>query len=95
MKTEDFVVEAIYDTNRNRNYRVLFITPYENQVRAIFKRINEILNLSPAIKRHVVKNTQNPFQIVFDNDSAMFGFTTGASSGSAGNSVRGQRADTE
>lgn len=92
-KTEVMVVKSLYKTTRNRNFRVLFVTPYENQVRLIFRRITELINLSPLLSSKVVKMTSNPYQIVFDNDSAILGFTTGASSASGGASIRGQRAD--
>lgn len=49
--------------------------------------------MSPMISKDVVKNTSNPYQIVFNDGSAIMGFTTGASSGSGGASIRGQRAD--
>lgn len=92
-KTEVMVVKSLYKTSKHRNFRVLFVTPYENQVRLIFRRITELINLSPMLKSKVIKMTSNPYQIVFDNDSAILGFTTGASSASGGASIRGQRAD--
>ena len=92
-KTETMVLESLYQTYKNPNYRVLIITPYQNQVDLAFKRINELLDASPALKNRVVRNTKNPYQIEFNNHSSILGFTTGASSGSGGASIRGQRAD--
>ena len=92
-KTETMVVEALYQTYKNPNYRVLIITPYINQVDLAFKRINELVDASPAIKARVVRQVKNPYQLEFSNHSSILGFTTGASSGSGGASIRGQRAD--
>lgn len=92
-KTETMVVESLYSIYKNPNYRVLIITPYQNQVDLAFKRINELVDASPALKARVVRNTKNPYQIEFNNHSSILGFTTGASSGSGGASIRGQRAD--
>ena len=92
-KTETMVVESLYSTYKNPNYRVLIITPYQNQVDLAFKRINELVDASPALKSRVTRNTKNPYQIEFSNHSSILGFTTGASSGSGGASIRGQRAD--
>lgn len=92
-KTETMVVESLYSIYKNPNYRVLIITPYQNQVDLAFKRINELVDASPALKSRVVRNTKNPYQIEFNNHSSILGFTTGASSGSGGASIRGQRAD--
>ena len=92
-KTETMCLDSLWRTAKNRNYRCLFITPYENQVRLIFRRLQEIINGSPMLKKEVVKMTNNPYQIVFKNDSAIMGFTTGASSGNGGASIRGQRSD--
>ena len=45
------------------------------------------------LKAEVVSMTKNPYAIHFKNHSAIFGFTTGASSGQGAASIRGQRAD--
>lgn len=92
-KTETMCIDSLYKTFTNPNYRVLFVTPYENQVRLIFMRLKELIEMSPVLSAEVVKNTSNPFEIVFKNNSAILGFTTGAASGSGGASIRGQRAD--
>ena len=93
MKTETMVIDMLNRTYTRQNYRCLVVTPYENQVRLIFMRLKELIEQSPLLKQEVVKNTSNPYQIVFRNGSAILGFTTGASSGSGGASIRGQRAD--
>ena len=92
-KTETMCVESLWRTNTKRSYVCLYVAPYEAQIRMIFNRITELINLSPAVKDQVVSNTKTPFEIKFKNGSAIRGFTTGASSGGGATSVRGQRAD--
>lgn len=92
-KTETMCIDMLWRTSARQNYRCLVVTPYENQVRLIFMRLKELVNASPMIKKECIKMTGNPYQIVFRNGSAILGFTTGASSGSGGASIRGQRAD--
>ena len=92
-KSECMVVESLYNACNHKNYRVLLITPYENQIRLLFQRINELRSSSPLLNARVVSATKNPYKIEFDNGSLIMGFTTGASSGSSGASIRGQAAD--
>lgn len=92
-KTETMVLDMLHRVSTNKNYRCLTVTPYENQVRLQFQRLKELIEASPLIKKEVVTMTKNPYQIVFKNSSAIFGFTTGSGSGNAGASIRGQRAD--
>ena len=56
-------------------------------------RLRELIDGSPMLKEEVIKITSNPYQIVWKNGSAIMGFTTGASSGQGGASIRGQKAD--
>ena len=92
-KTETMVVESLFNVCTKRNFRVLIVTPYETQVRLAFMRLNELIQESPVVKSMIVSNTKNPYMIKLANDSAILGFTTGASSGGGAASVRGQRAD--
>lgn len=92
-KTETMCIDMLWRTFTRPNYRCLVVTPYENQVRLIFMRLKELVEESPMIKNEKVKMTSNPYQITFKNGSAILGFTTGASSGSGGASIRGQKAD--
>ena len=92
-KTETMVVESLFHVCTKRNFRVLIVTPYETQVRLAFMRLNELIQESPVVSSMVVTNTKNPYMIKLSNDSAILGFTTGASSGGGAASVRGQRAD--
>lgn len=88
-KTETMVVDMLWRAFTNKNYRIVVVTPYENQIRLIFMRINEILRTSPLVASEVVTNTKNPYLIKFKNESAIIGFTAGNDAAS----VRGQKAD--
>ena len=92
-KTDTMVIEGLHKVFTHKNYRVLYITPYENQVNLIFMRMRELIHDSPLIKNEIVKMKNSPYTIQFRNGSVIMGFTTGASSGSGAASVRGQRAD--
>ena len=88
-KTETMVVEMLYLAFTRRNFRVLMAAPYENQIRNMFTRLNELIAESPLIKQAVAASTKNPAKIEFANGSMILGFTTGDDAAS----VRGQRAD--
>jgi replicative DNA helicase len=92
-KSETMVVEGMHKAFTNKMFRVLYVTPYENQVNLLFMRMRELIHDSPLIKREVVKMKNSPYTIEFSNGSVIMGFTTGASSGSGAASIRGQRAD--
>ena len=86
-------VDALYDTNSKEHFTYLFVAPYEAQIRMIFGRINELIDLSPMLLENLDHRTKTPFEITFKNHSVIRGFTTGASSGGGATSVRGQKAD--
>ena len=92
-KTETMVVDGLHKACTNKQFRILYITPYENQVNLIFTRMRELIGDSPLVKMQVVGMKNSPYQITFANGSIIMGFTTGASSGQGAASVRGQRAD--
>lgn len=83
------VVEMLYQVMTKKNFRVLMAAPYENQIRNMFMRLNELVKESPLVKAELVKSTKNPYIMEFKNGSAILGFTTGDDS----SSIRGQRAD--
>ena len=87
--TETMVVEMLYLAFTKKNFRVLMAAPYENQIRNMFTRLNELIAESPLIKQAVVASTKNPAKIEFANGSMILGFTTGDDAAS----IRGQRAD--
>lgn len=92
-KTETMCVYMLWRAMHNPNERLLVATPYENQVRLIFMRLKELINSCDELKESVVRDVSNPYIIEFANGTAIMGFTVGATSGNAGASIRGQRAD--
>jgi replicative DNA helicase len=92
-KTETMCIEMLWRIFTKQNYRCLVVTPYENQVRLVFMRLKELIDASPMLKRELDNFTRNPYLVATKNGSVILGFTTGASSGSGGASIRGQRAD--
>jgi len=94
-KTEVMVVYCLWYAFHHANKRLLICTPYENQVRLIFMRLNELIDECDELKESVKSRTKNPFITQFHNGSAIMGFTVGATQGQAGAAVRGQRGDSE
>ncbi|WAT23545.1 phage terminase large subunit family protein (plasmid) [Bacillus halotolerans] len=92
-KTETMVVFCLWYAFHHKNSRLLITTPYEHQVRLIFMRLNELIDDCPELTYSIKSRTKNPFITQFNNGSSIMGFTVGATSGNAGASVRGQRAD--
>lgn len=93
-KTETMVVFMLWYAFHHKNARLLIATPYENQVRLIFMRLNEMIDGCPELADSIKSRTKNPFITTFNNGSSIMGFTVGANSGTqAGASIRGQRAD--
>ena len=88
-KTETMVVEMLHQAATNKNFRVLMAAPYENQIRNMFTRLNELIDESPLVKSLIKSRTKNPYKIEFNNGSMILGFTTGDDA----SSIRGQRAD--
>ena len=87
------IVGGLHKAFTNRLFRILYVTPYENQVNLIFMRMRELIHDSPLLKNEVVKMKNSPYTVEFKNGSVILGFTTGASSGTGGASIRGQRGD--
>ena len=92
-KTETMVVFCLWYAFHHKNARLLITTPYEHQVRLIFMRLNELIDDCDELTVSIKSRTKNPFITQFNNGSSIMGFTVGATSGNAGASVRGQRAD--
>lgn len=92
-KTEVKIIFGTWYAFHHSKARLLYATPYENQIRMIFMRINELIDDCDELLSAVKSRTKNPYIIEFNNDSKIMGFTVGATSGQSGASVRGQRAD--
>lgn len=87
--TETMVVEMLHQVFSKRNFRVLMAAPFENQIRNMFTRLNELIKESPLLKNEVIRSTKNPYCIELKNGSMILGFTAGDDAAS----IRGQRAD--
>ena len=81
------IVEGLHKACTKKQFRVLYVTPYENQINLIFMRMKELIAESPLVKQQVIRMKSNPYMIEFQNGSVILGFTTGASSGSGAASV--------
>lgn len=92
-KTESQIIKIFHKCLTKPQQRVIIVTPFEHQIRAIYTRMNEILQDSDYLKAEVVSNTKSPYKITFSNGSSIFMFTAGTKTGNGAASIRGQRAD--
>lgn len=72
-------------------YDILICTPFETQIDLIFKRLHEIIELSPIFKNDVGRDVYHKIQL--KNGSSIYGLTAGANSSTGGNNTRGQHAN--
>lgn len=92
-KSDVLCVHIVWYAFTHQKARLLIATPYETQVKLLFRRIREFIKLSPEIQQAVVRDRQNPEYIELGNGTTIQGFTAGTKSGSEGGSLRGQSAD--
>lgn len=67
-------------------------TPYDTQARLIYDELIGHITRNQSLKESVESTTKNPYFIKFKNGSVIKLFTAGTKSGSAGGSLRGQKA---
>lgn len=72
-------------------YDILIVAPFEKQIDLIFKRLKELIEVSPQYQNVLVIN--NKHQIKLRNGTNIIGITAGSKSGSGASNTRGQRAD--
>ena len=84
-----------YNKGDNNQYDIVIATPYETQIDLIFKRLKQLLAMSPVLTSLITKDVQHKLVLNINGiDSNIIGFTAGANNSSGGaNSTRGQRAD--
>jgi replicative DNA helicase len=75
----------------NNQYDILIITPYETQIDLIFKRLQQLLDMSPELKASVKRDIKHTFEL--KNGTVIKGLTAGTKSSSGAANTRGQRAD--
>lgn len=75
----------------NNQYDILIITPYETQIDLIFKRLKEMLAMSPELQASVKREVHHLIEL--KNGTNIRGLTAGTKNSSGAASTRGQRAD--
>ena len=84
-----------YNRGPNNQYDIIIATPYETQIDLIFKRLHQLLDISPVLKSLITRDVQHNINLTINGIvSNILGLTAGANNSSGGaNSTRGQRAD--
>lgn len=84
-----------YNRGPNNQYDIIIATPYETQIDLIFKRLHQLLEMSPVLKGLVSRDVHHNLRFNINGiESNILGLTAGANNSSGGaNSSRGQRAD--
>ena len=100
-KTDDMCVLILwfaytqYNRGPNNQYDIIIATPYETQIDLIFKRLHQLIEISPVLKSLITRDVQHNLNFTINGIvSNILGLTAGANNSSGGaNSTRGQRAD--
>lgn len=84
-----------YNRGPNNQYDIIIATPYETQIDLIFKRLHQLIEVSPVLKSLITRDVHHNIHITVGGiASNILGLTAGANNSSGGgNSTRGQRAD--
>lgn len=72
-------------------YDILIVAPFEKQIDLIFKRLQELIEASPAFQTSLVRNVKHNLKLA--NGTNILGITAGSKTGNGANNTRGQRAD--
>lgn len=75
--TDAICVDMIHKAFTRENARLLVATPYESQVKLIFRRVRELIKKSPEIQASIVRDTKSPEYLEFGNGTTIQGFTAG------------------
>ena len=100
-KTDDMCVAILwfaytqYNRGPNNQYDIIIATPYETQIDLIFKRLHQLIEVSPVLSSLMTRDVQHNINFTINGIvSNILGLTAGANNSSGGgNSTRGQRAD--
>lgn len=84
-----------YNRGPNNQYDIIIATPYETQIDLIFKRLHQLIEVSPVLKSLITRDVHHNIHLTINGiTSNILGLTAGANNSSGGgNSTRGQRAD--
>jgi replicative DNA helicase len=79
----------------NNQYDILFLAPYETQVDLFFKRLHQLIDMSPLLQGLITRDVHHHIELTINGViSSILGLTAGANNATTGaNSSRGQRAD--
>jgi replicative DNA helicase len=78
----------------NRDFKVLVITPFQNQIELIFERLLQLIRSKESLNNSIKRNVKAPnYTLELYNGSMVRGFTAGTQSGGNANAVRGQKAN--
>lgn len=91
-KTTDVLAESIWLSGTNKDYKILLVTPFEDQLRECWATLKNMMKDSLITPTRIV---EKPFIIEFGNGSSIKGMIGGAktSEESRGSSGRGKGAD--
>lgn len=100
-KTDDMCVLILwfaytqYNRGPNNQYDIIIATPYETQIDLIFKRLHQLIEMSPVLKGLITRDVHHNINLTINGIvSNILGLTAGANNSAGGaNSTRGQRAD--
>ena len=88
-KTEVMTVDMLHFGTMNEGAKILVIGPFQSLIDEIFDRLDTLLSGKDSIFKNKFSRKKQPCEITLENGTKIKGFTTGTD----GNSIRGQSAD--
>lgn len=99
-KSDCLCIFALYhafvqpNKGKDPGYRVLYVAPYESQIKEFFLRMRELISNSQTVASSIVRDVKNPHEeIEFANGSLIRGMSAGSKTGKGAANIRGQKAD--
>ena len=89
-KTASMAAELLWHAFTKPDFKIIIVTPFESQVREIFRMMGSMIKESFIIPTRFVKK---PYLMEFGNGSTITGYTAGAGSSTKGTGIRGTEAD--
>lgn len=87
--TEVMTVDMLHYGSINHGVKILVIAPFQSLIDEIFDRLDTLLSGKNSIFKNKFSRKKQPCEITLENGTKIKGFTTGTD----GNSIRGQSAD--
>lgn len=92
-KSWALAVDTLFKVYMNDYFKVLIITPYQDQAELLINIITEFIDKSSTIKSMVTRFVKSPnYKYEFSNGSEIVAVTAGVKSGSGGAKIRGRDA---